>query len=296
MASNTKIVCDCGCEMLKKSHKRHLLTNKHNELMKLKNANKNIKPLEVYYKDNLQDVKPIIAKPVNTILAVNIKEFKNEKIKNAPIEIKTVEKEPIIVIPKKFTKSDYIDMLLYHLNKDNDNPNKRVTLTNLSKAKIDKIKELMIKYGITDEKQTYYDMMKKNIMEEEKEKREIEESKRKLYEEIRLREIQDLKLKEEYDKLPDYVKNICEKKFKYEKYYDDLKVKSKIIKQKNKVMCSFKDSISPLFDLINFNGVSIDFMDLGLNKVIYNEIYLNNFIKDIIKDYKKYNEMGLEYI
>ena len=67
-------------------------------------------------------------------------------------------------------------MVLYHLNKDNDNPNKWVTLTNLSNAKIDKIKELVIKYGITDEKQTYSDMMKiklikkkkKNVKEKEK--------------------------------------------------------------------------------------------------------------------------------
>ena len=62
MASNTKIVCECGSEILKKSYQRHLLTNKHNELMKLKKDNNNDKnnTLDNYFKDNHQDNKPII--------------------------------------------------------------------------------------------------------------------------------------------------------------------------------------------------------------------------------------------
>ena len=95
-------------------------------------------------------------------------------------------------------------MLLYHLNKDNHDPNKRVTLTNLSKAKIDKIKEAVIKYGITDEKQTYYDMMKIKLIKKEEEEREREEEEREWKEKLRLREIQDLKDKEDYDILYHY--------------------------------------------------------------------------------------------
>lgn len=291
MSSNTKIVCECGCEMLKKSYNRHLLTNKHNELMKLKNNNNDENnTLDNYFKDNHQDNKPIIAEPVNNpITAEKVNLIENEDI----------IKEPIIVIPKKFTKSDYIDMLLYHLNKDNHDPNKRVTLTNLSKAKIDKIKEAVIKYGITDEKQTYYDMMKTKLIKKEEEEREIEELERKMDEKLRLREIQDLKDKEDYDNLPEYVKRFCEKKLEYEKYIDELKYQLNTIKAKNEYMNALKNEgvhcNDTKYDVINFCGVNINFAG-GLKKVFYHKIYCNNCVKEIIEEYKKYNEMGLEYI
>ena len=291
MSSNTKIVCECGCEMLKKSYNRHLLTNKHNELMKLKNNNNDENnTLDNYFKDNHQDNKPIIAEPVNNpITAEKVNLIENEDI----------IKEPIIVIPKKFTKSDYIDMLLYHLNKDNHDPNKRVTLTNLSKAKIDKIKEAVIKYGITDEKQTYYDMMKTKLIKKEEEEREIEELERKMDEKLRLREIQDLKDKEDYDNLPEYVKRFCEKKLEYEKYIDELKYQLNTIKAKNEYMNALKNEgvhcNDTKYDVINFCGVNINFAG-GLKKVFYHKIYCNKCVKEIIEEYKKCNEMGLEYV
>ena len=299
MASNTKIVCECGSEILKKSYQRHLLTNKHNELMKLKKDNNNDKnnTLDNYFKDNHQDNKPIIAEPVNTpILAENIQKIKNEDIIKESIKI---EDTKIIVIPKKFTKSDYIDMLLYHLNKDNDDPNKRVTLTNLSKAKIDKIKEAVIKYGITDEKQTYYDMMKIKLIKKEEEEREREEEEREWKEKLRLREIQDLKDKEDYDNLPEYVKRLCEKKLEYEKYTDELKYQLNTIKHKNELMQALKNDgmncTDTKSDVISFNGVNINIIG-SLNEKFHHKIYLNNCVKEIIEEYKKYNEMGLEYI
>ena len=296
MSSNSKIVCECGSEMLKKSYNRHLLTNKHNELMKLKN---NKKTLDNYFKDNHQDNKPIIAEPVNTPITaekVNLiesitpidnitpiesitpieKDLNNEQIEEracslcendkplsglSSLENKTIQNEPIIVIPKKFTKSDYIDMLLYHLNKDNHDPNKRVTLTNLSKAKIDKIKEAVIKYEITDEKQTYYDMMKIKLIKKEEE-REREEEEREWKEKLRLRELQDLKDKGDYDNLPEYVKRLCEKKLEYEKYTDELKYQLNTIKCKNELMQALKNEgmncTDTKSDVIHLNGVNVN--------------------------------------
>ena len=289
MSSNTKIVCECGCEMLKKSYNRHLLTNKHNELMKLKNNNNDENnTLDNYFKDNHQDNKPIIAEPVNTLITA-------EKVN---LIEKPLQNEPIIIIPKKFTKSDYIDMLLYHLNKDNNDPNKRVTLTNLKKAKIDQIKKSMIKYGITDEKQTYYDMIKNNLIEEEKEKREIEELERIMDEQKHLRYIKELKIEEAYNNLPEYIKRLCQKKLEYEKYTNEIKYQLNTIKYKNELMKALKkdgvnwDDMS--IDVINLNGVNINIC--GLKEIFHHKIYLNNCVKEIIEEYQKYNEMGLEYI
>ena len=118
-------------------------------------------------------------------------------------------------------------------------------------------------------------------------------------EKLRLREIQDLKDKEDYDNLPEYVKRFCEKKLEYEKYIDELKYQLNTIKAKNEYMNALKNEgvhcNDTKYDVINFCGVNINFAG-GLKKVFYHKIYCNNCVKEIIEEYKKYNEMGLEYV
>ena len=98
---------------VRKSDQRHLLTNKHNELMKLVINNNKTKTLDNYFKDDHQDVKPIIADAVNTSITAENVSFiesitppENEDLNSEPIENKTIQNESIVVIPNKFTKSE----------------------------------------------------------------------------------------------------------------------------------------------------------------------------------------------
>jgi hypothetical protein len=256
---SSKVICACGCEMVKSSMTKHLLTKKHLDLM----ATKVIKPVEAV----------AIDEPVKAI------------------KVEAVVDEPVVnngvVIPKKFTKTDYIEMLDYHINIGVVKGRNKIA--NLHKNTMPRLEELLIQYGVVDKNKTYTDMMINYIKHRERLDKltKLREDEEAMKEKRRVEKKENDK--EAYNKQPDEVKALCEMKLQYERYTEIIKAYHqntidtdtfvKDLKRKG-----VKEYQIIKLGVINVRGININFETYPQEFYEGEAIYLNKCIDELISE------------
>lgn len=195
-------------------------------------------------------------------------------------------------MPRKLSKQDKIDVLLYFLNKDRTD-NKSVGFTNLSKAKVSDIDKLIVKYNIPNVEELFDELMVLRIDRELNEKLEREkrdnEYKKLSDERDNMFEEDRLSGQIRYNNYPQIVRTYCEKKLDYEKYTSKIKSfrinidkANKMVELSNKKFSSVEIKGDYIVAIISGIHYVCDYVDKCYSEIIYE----NELVIDIIKDWK----------
>lgn len=185
---------------------------------------------------------------------------------------------------KRFSKQDKIDMLNYVINKDRMD-GKRAGYTNISKAKISDIDNLLLKHNAIDLQEIWNELTKiKQERENEDMQLRIEvEQEMKLLKEQRLAEKQ--LEKNRFDELYEPVKLICERKHCYETYSRQIKRRWNEYKHAHYLISKSKKS--PL-NKVEVIGGKVTAIINGVHIIVENDIFIRDFRKVVWEqDYTK---------
>lgn len=199
-------------------------------------------------------------------------------------------------MPRKLSKQDKIDVLLYFLNKDRTD-NKRVRLTNLAKAKVSDIDKLIVKYNISNVEELFDELvvLRTDIELNEKLEREKRDNEYKKLSDERDNMFEEDRLSGQirYNNYPQIVKTYCEKKLDYEKYTSKIKsFRINIDKANNLINYNLNSELNK-YNSVEIRGDIIFAVVRGINIVCdyvdkcYSEIiYENDLVIDIVKDWR----------
>jgi hypothetical protein len=152
------------------------------------------------------------------------------------------------------------------------------------------IEEAIVKYDINFDLE-FVSMKEEEKLKKEQKKREDEEEdeRRRLYEISKEQEEEKERL--QYEKLPNSIKVICGKKYIEMNYMERLKDdKRRILFNNDLLERSLRIGGKPIINYIDesgnvvINGITIH--DIGCYSNIYQIIYKNSFIKDLINEFK----------
>jgi hypothetical protein len=199
-------------------------------------------------------------------------------------------------MPRKLSKQDKIDGLLYFLNKDRTD-NKRVSFTNLSKSKITDIDKLIVKYNIPNIEEVFNEFCllrtDRKINEDMERVKRANEYKKICDERDNMFEEDRLSGQIRYNNYPKMVRTYCEKKMDYDEYTTKIKSfrmnfdkANEMVKMRNNKFNSVEIRGDIIIAIISGVHYVCDYVDKSYSEIIYE----NDCVIDIVKDWRNATE------